>query len=270
MSPLASVGDLKEPVLKKINSHLYLLPGDMRLSDFESILSEAWPSSMADSNLYRPMRILSSFWHVMQLAVDQVQAEIILIDIGPNLGAINRSVLIVTDYVVIPMAADLYSLQGLRNLGPTLRKWKNLWQRRVDNWRQSEDGTSQGDSQLPSGQMEPIGYLCQQHNVRLDRPVKAYDKWVKHMPEVYQESVLAEIPNDHRPLTMNHCIATVKHYRSLIPMAQEHRKPIFKLTSADGAIGAHANAVQDAKRDFRYLATTIASKMNIAINSDSG
>ncbi|MCY4225229.1 MAG: hypothetical protein OXF06_10390 [Bacteroidetes bacterium] len=90
------------------------------------------------------------------------------------------------------------------------------------------------------------------------------------MPKVYQESVLAEIPNDHRPLTMNHCIATVKHYRSLIPMAQEHRKPIFNLTSADGAIGAHANAVQDAKRDFRYLATTIASKMNIAINSDSG
>ncbi len=60
------------------------------------------------------------------MAATQVQSDLILADIGPNLGAINRSVLIATDYVVIPMGADLFSLQGLKNLGPTLRKWKNL------------------------------------------------------------------------------------------------------------------------------------------------
>ena len=35
----------------------------------------------------------------------------------PNLGAINRSALIATDYVAIPLGADLFSLQGLKNLG---------------------------------------------------------------------------------------------------------------------------------------------------------
>nr|WP_321401728.1 hypothetical protein [uncultured Desulfobacter sp.] len=48
-------------------------------------------------------------------------------------------------------------------------------------------------------------------------------------------------------------------------MAQEHRKPIFRLTSADGAIGAHANAVQDAKKDFKELSIKIADKIGLEI-----
>jgi chromosome partitioning protein len=44
-------------------------------------------------------------------------------------------------------------------------------------------------------------------------------------------------------------------------MAQEHRKPIFKLSPADGAIGSHAGAVQDARKDFQQLAGTILSKI---------
>ena len=64
-----------------------------------------------------------------------------------------------------------------------------------------------------------------------------------------------------------YCLALIKHYRSLVPMAQEHRKPIFNLTAADGAIGAHAGAVRDAGADFAALARTIAEKIGIEISS---
>lgn len=267
VKPLTGVGDIAEPMLLNIATDLYLLPGDVNLSGYEDTLSAEWPNSMGDNNLYRPMRILSSFWQVMQMAAQKVQADIILVDIGPNLGAINRSVLVATDYVVIPLGADLFSLQGLKNLGPTLRSWKNLWQKRLDNWNGSKENNAIRDFILPLGQMKPIGYLCQQHGVRLDRPVKAYDKWVQRIPHVYRESVLniVTIPDNIRQEEDPYCLATIKHYRSLIPMAQEHRKPIFKLTSADGAIGSHANAVQDAKSDFKRLALKIAGQINMTI-----
>ena len=48
-------------------------------------------------------------------------------------------------------------------------------------------------------------------------------------------------------------------------MGQEHRKPIFNLTSADGAIGSHAIAVQDARKDFKRLAELIASKIGLQL-----
>jgi len=45
----------------------------------------------------------------------------------------------------------------------------------------------------------------------------------------------------------------IKHYYSLAPMAQEARKPVFLLRSADGAIGSHQQAVRDAYGHFKSL-----------------
>lgn len=253
IQPLTGVGDLKEPELQKIAADLYLLAGDVALSSYEETLAEAWPNSMLDTNLFRPFRILTAFWQVMQAAAAKVQADALIVDLGPNLGAINRSVLIATDHVIIPLGADLFSLQGLQNLGPALRSWRNLWRKRLDNWQTPE-------FDLPSGQMNPIGYLCQQHSVRLSRPVKAYDKWVNRIPGVYRQSVLDEPAIELKPENDPMCLATLKHYRSLIPMGQENRKPIFKLTAADGAIGSHANAARDAYDDFNQLALKIWEK----------
>ena len=60
------------------------------------------------------------------------------------------------------------------------------------------------------------------------------------------------------------CLATLKHFRSLMPLAQEARKPMFALRPADGAIGGHANAVQACYRDFRALDRKIAERCGVA------
>lgn len=294
VKPLTGIGDIVEPKLQKITDDLYLIPGDVGLSAYEDTLSKEWSESLDDDNLYRPMRILSAFWQVMQRAAGQVQADVILVDIGPNLGAINRSVLIATDYVMLPLGADLFSLQGLKNLGPALKKWKSAWQKRLANWHESVESADYPDFQLPQGQMKAIGYLCQQYSVRLGRPVKAYDKWANRIPAFYRDYVLdkkeevtIQKSNDQeeikavmfphspdygklhlKPENDPHCLATVKHYRSLIPLGQEHRKPIFKLTAADGVIGSHAVAVQDARRDFQALAGKIAEKIGLSLHFD--
>ena len=259
VEPLLRVGDLLRPSLQEISPTLHLIPGDLALSSFEDTLSGEWPNALGSSNLYRPFRILSSFWTVMPTGAKETDATVVLADVGPNLGAINRSALIATDHVVVPLGADLFSLQGLRNLGPTLRHWRTEWGNRRDNWPSS-------DFPLPEGNMQPLGYIVQQHGVRLSRPVKAYDKWVNRMPEEYARSLRGDGrgPFPASPPEDGHCLATVKHYRSLVPMGQESRKPIFDLTPADGAIGSHAAAVQDARRDFKHLAELIVERAGLA------
>ncbi|MCI5141577.1 MAG: ParA family protein, partial [Candidatus Electrothrix sp. ATG1] len=200
-------------------------------------------------------------------AADNIQADIILLDIGPNLGAINRSVLIATDYAVIPLNADLFSLQGLKGLGATLRKWKEQWQERLRNWQENSEHDSYPDLQLPQGGTEVIGYLCRQGNMYLGRATRSEAMWLNRVAAVYREAILnlAASPEVNNPQEDPYCLASIKHYRSLIPMAQEHRKPIFNLTSADGAIGSHANAVQAAKEDFKELAEKIAEKIGLTL-----
>lgn len=269
LRPLAEVNDILQPVPYSVGRNLHILPGDVALSGFEDVLSREWPNSMGSHHLYRPLRILTSFWQVIQMAANQTQADLVLVDIGPNLGAINRSVLLATDFVAIPLAADLFSLQGLSNLGPTLRTWRSDWQDRLDNWIKKGDVVRHPEFTMPQGTMSPIGYLCQQHGVRLNRVVKSYDKWAKRIPSVYREEVLQELATaDIRQENDPYCLATIKHYRSLVPMAQEFRKPIFYLTPADGAIGSHAEAVKDARADFKQLATKIAALIGLEMNSN--
>lgn len=257
--PLTKVGDIREPKLQRVSGRLSLLPGDLALSGFEDQLSAEWPNSLGTTNQYRPFRILTAFWQVLQMSAKQCGADIVLVDVGPSLGAINRSALIATDFIVVPLGADLFSLQGLRNLGPTLRRWRQEWKQRLDKWATPE-------FDLPQGRMEPIGYVVQQHGVRLNRPTQAFDRWVRRIPAEYGESVLGEpyVLPGLAPESDPNRIATVKHYRSLIPLAQDARKPIFRLTSADGALGAHQTAARESYDDFARLAKEILRRMDAA------
>lgn len=258
LRPLTRVGDIRPPQTQRIQPRLHLVPGDLSLAGFEDLLSQQWPAAMGSGDqLYKPFRVLSAFWLLAQMAARQHDADIILADVGPNLGAINRSALIASDHVIIPLAADLFSLQGLRNLGPTLRTWRADWAKRMANWPAPE-------FELPPGAMQPQGYIVMQHIDRLSRPVRAYKKWMDRIPATYRESILNETPPTVVPPLDSNCLARLKHYRSLMPMAQEARKPIFHLSSADGAIGSHAAAVRDAWSDFKALAVTILERTGLA------
>ena len=256
VQPLTEVGDIREPRLLRIAHELFFLPGDLALSGFEDLLSSEWPNCLGSQNLYRPFRVITSFWQVIQTGARRSEASIVLVDVGPSLGAINRSALIATDFVIVPLAADLFSRQGLRNLGPALRHWRSDWKKRRHNWECPS-------FRLPAGHMAPIGYLIQQHGVRLNRPVKAYDRWARQMPAEYSARVLDERRTSETgdADTDRNAIATVKHYRSLVPLAQEARKPIFALAPADGAIGSHAAASRDAFHDFEELTREIMHRV---------
>jgi cellulose biosynthesis protein BcsQ len=237
---LEHLGDIQPAKLAWIANHLHLLPGDLALSRFEDRLAEAWPKCLtgdADS-----FRVTTAFYRLAAQAAQERRASIALFDVGPSLGALTRAALIASDFVVVPLGADLFSLQGLMNLGPTLRKWRQDWLKRINEAPGSV-------SPLPTGDMRPVGYVVLQHAVRADRPVFAYQRWDEQIPPTYAEQLLDE---PRQP--GNHCLARIKHYRSLMPLAQEVRKPMFLLKPADGAIGGHAQAVEQCYADFKALA----------------
>jgi hypothetical protein len=104
-----------------------------------------------------------------------------------------------------------------------------------------------------------------QHAERLGRPTKAYAKWQTRLPVAYRDSVLAD-EKDSAEGNGNQ-ISRIKHYRSLMPMAMEARKPMFSLSNADGAIGAHQANVQQCHDDFFALVTAIAERTGIKENT---
>ena len=252
---LRGTGDIAQPHVEKITERLGLIAGDLGLSRFEDKLSDAWPR--CHNKEESAFRTMTAFHRLIQSGAGST-AELVLIDVGPNLGAINRAALIASDQVCVPLAPDLFSLQGLKNLGPTLRDWRKVW---ADLIPKSPPGLP-----MPKGTMQPIGYIVMQHSIVASRPVKVYKRWMDRVPSIYRDAVLDEGTIAPQSVADDpYCLSLLKHYRSLMPMAMEARKPIFYLKSADGAIGAHLDAVKSCYKDFQTLATKIAARSGIAL-----
>jgi chromosome partitioning protein len=252
---IKGTGDITDAAVFGVDPRLTLIPGDIALSSFEDELSAQWANCLAGQE--RAFRVTSAFWRILQNAATQADAQVILMDVGPNLGAINRAALIAADYIVVPLAPDLFSLQGLRNLGPSIRRWRSDWKSRLEC-------NPEPSLQLPRGDMSPIGYVLLQHVLRLDRPVQTYGKWMARIPEEYARAVLGNSASLLHE-SNGQQIAQLKSFRSLMPMAQEARKPIFHLKPADGALGAHLTAANAAGREFGVLAGELMSRIGLAV-----
>jgi cellulose biosynthesis protein BcsQ len=248
---MRGTGDVRLPHRESLSDNLAMLVGNLAIASFEDELAARWPDCMDGKE--RGFRVISAFHRCIQIAAAEMQAQVVLVDLGPNLGAINRAALVASKFVVVPVAPDLFSLQGLRNLGPTVRTWKKQWAARLEQ-------APAVDIDLPVEPMALAGYVVLQHSVRLDRPMQAYDRWMLRIPEIYAREALAEEPAATHPSSDAHCLGLLKRYGSLMPMAQEARKPIFHLKPADGALGTHAKAARDARRDFEQVATQISSR----------
>ncbi len=198
-----------------VSANLELLTWDARLPLFEEMFASGGQEA-------------SAFRHILS----NQESDVVLVDLGPNLSAINRAALSSADYVIVPVAADLFALQGLRNVGVAVRNW--------------------------GIEARPLGYVVQQRALRLDQPAKDPGKWAAAIPKEFRKAVLAGLDTD---LTMGYdpyCLAVLKHYHSLMPMAHAARKPMFHLTFADGAVGSHFDAVQSVGKEYKQLAKRIA------------
>lgn len=247
---MGGTGDVSVPDREPIAPMLDLVVGDLAVSRFEDELASQWARCLDRQE--RAFRVISAFHRCIQGAAELAGADVALVDLGPNLGAINRAALVACRYIVMPVAPDLFSLQGLRNLGPTVRQWYAEWQDRIPRNPVPALG-------LPTEAMRAAGYVVLQHSIRLDRPMQAYDLWMSRIPGVYATAVLDLSTTIVQPSSDPHCLGMLKRYGSLMPMAQEARKPIFHLRPADGALGAHATAARDARDDFAVVANRIAA-----------
>ncbi len=251
------IGVVRAPALTPIDEKLWLLPGHLSLSRFEQTLAEEWAKILAVDN-ERALLVTSALATLVDGAAKAVPggADLVLIDAGPSLGALNRAALLACDAVIIPLAPDLFSLQGLKNVGPTLRAWRGDWS--TARSRSQSSGVS-----LPDHRFEPVGYIVQQHLARVDRLPPGHQRWSSQIPSVYREYVLDRPGNAPDLENDPDCVALVKHFASLVPLAQQSRKPMFDLKRADGIGGGQIQSVAQCRAAFTIIVREIANRLQV-------
>ena len=167
-----ATGDLHqiEPVEPGIRKVL-LLPGDIRLSDFEQELTQMWNDCF--QRKLRGLRGTSALSQLVNLVSAEHKIDYVFYDCGPNVGPLNRVILLDCDFFVVPAACDLFSIRALKTLGQTLATWISDW-RMID--RLAPDGMY-----LLRGNPRFIGYIPQHFRIYRGQVASGYSKYMSQI-----------------------------------------------------------------------------------------
>lgn len=243
---------------KSMRFKVDLIPGDPRLALSEDLLASDWNSATAGDP--RGLQTTLVFEHLKQ---QYREYDYIFFDVGPSLGAINRSVLIASDFFVIPMAVDLFSLMALENINLSLKKWKKGIIDGLDRYEEEESEKYEVDDQGFDWNLKFAGYVMQQYKAKTIRGekvhVSAYEKISRQIPEKIGVEICSISDNE---LDIGSAfLGEIENLHSLVPMSQTAHAPIFLLKAKDGVVGAHFKKVQDARELFSNIATNLLANV---------
>lgn len=230
-----------------------ILCGDPRLSLAEDFLAEDWAS-------INTPRGLKSTLVFRDLLSKLEEYDYVFFDVSPSLGALNRSILLTSDYFLSPMSIDVFSLKAFENISAWISKWNSAWEYAIGS------PTLDQDSEIVAAAKDTsparfIGYVSQQYVSRRDRhgnrrPVLSYEKIIQQIDTQIEK----HFPEKMRPENPME-IGKIPNLFSLIPMSQSSRKPVFELAGTDGVVGAHFSKVKEARAIFEDVSKAILERV---------
>lgn len=263
-APLVSgAGDVVIPQSIEVrDDRVWIIPGDIALSGFEEILPSSWTEALAGTE--RGFRITSAAYRLWSEIAEALSIEYVFLDLGPNVGPMNRSVLIGSDYLIVPMASDLFSLRALPSVGQSLTTWVTQW-----HTANAHPVAKDLPFAIQPGCPKLLGYVSQQFNVYRGDPTLAFQNWISQTPALVEEGLLSPLRehSDGQGGTLagpaddgSPEIGTLKNYHSLVPHAQSLRQAIFEMEQDEVILANQLKRARDSEAEFRALADQIIER----------
>jgi cellulose biosynthesis protein BcsQ len=260
------------------NTNLFLLPGHIRLSEWEVSLGMAQELSGTIQTL---QNLPGSISYLLSKTAQRHDAEYVLVDMNPSLSSINQNLFMTSDYFIVPASPDYFSVMAIDSLATVFPRWR-AWSKSASSIPIFRDAAYP----LPTTVPKFLGTIIQNFRVR-DRgtatqenesaptsgtPAAGFQKWIddinakvkdSFVPVLREQGMLFTDEEYHRfNLDRSYCLAEISAFNSLIAKSQQHQVPIFSLTdeqiALEGEVLIRTNeSKQMFDRIFRKLATIV-------------
>jgi cellulose biosynthesis protein BcsQ len=242
------------PVKAENNKYsIDLIPGHPKLAIIDDIMSRSWNGTLGqEKGEIRKLNWLN------QLKPWVAEYDFVFIDVGPSLGALNRSILLNSDYFFTPMGSDIFSLLGIENIASWMKRWMELYTDAINNLKKSDrefNLNKFSDKYYINTDVNKssrlIGYSIQQYSKRKFkdgvRPVAAYENVIREMNGTILKYLSNFIPEgiDEEAIKLG----DVPYVYSIVPLSQTANMPIFNLDYKSGLRGNQSSSVAEYK-DF--------------------
>ncbi len=246
------------PVPVESRDGLYLLAGDLRISEYEVTLGIAQELS---GSIQALQNLPGSLNFLLDRTADKVQADYVLIDMSPGLGAINQNLVCTSDFLLLPTSPDVFSVMAIDSLSRVLPRWK-MWADQASR----VPVLQQAAYPFPKPDLRLLGTITQKFRPRGGRPATAFQKWIDELGEAVTDRLrpalaavdmlLPEGIYSTAGLDERLALAAIADFNSLISRSQEARTPVFALTAdqmkAAGDVLSNFKASRDAFHEEFY------------------
>jgi cellulose biosynthesis protein BcsQ len=247
-------GDIRLIEPYPISDGMNLLVGDVLLAQYEEELPTAWTESFARKP--RGYAVMSALSRVARKIGEDLGVDIIMYDVGPNVGPLNRTVILDCDYFATPVHTDLYSLRALTTVGRAVSKW-------VSDWKIVKS-LAAGTVTVLGGMPCYLGYITSQFKPYGGGQVKSHEFFEAQIPSRVKLRVVDVLERVDSSLVFAapHKLGQVPHFQSLASMSQRASMPIGKLKGH--VPGGHATRADNASQIFSEIGKTILKKTRLS------
>lgn len=229
---------------------VYLVAGDIRLSEYESELNDFW--NQCWQRKLKGFRGLTAISRLIDQICQKHKIDYVFYDAGPNIGPLNRSVLLDCDYFIPAVACDLFSLRALKTLGRTLAQWVVDWQ--------AISKIAPKDTPVFPGQPTLLGYIPQGFKIYAGTIASQQSSYLHRIDRGIQTDiveVLRKADPELAPTGAGRSLGEVKHFGVLVTAAQKKGSALFQVDGAGTQLQKDA-----AQKTFRSIAKKISERIN--------
>ncbi len=216
----------------KGQKNLFLLPGHIRLSEYEVTLGIAQELSGSIQTL---QNLPGSIAYLLEKTAEKFDADYVLIDMNPGLSSINQNLLMTSNFFIVPTNPDYFSVMAIESLATVLPNWC-AWAQKAYTLPVLQAAA------YPFPKVTPklLGIIVQNYRPRGGVPSVGFQKWIDEINETVSSKLVSELrkigmmlPDQvygEESVGAAFCLATIPDFNTLITKSQDHQTPIFALT----------------------------------------
>jgi cellulose biosynthesis protein BcsQ len=212
---------------------MHLIPGHIGLAEYEVTLGIAQELS---GSLVTLQNLPGSLHHLFQLTAKKYQSDYIIVDMSPSLGPINQNLLMTSDFFLVPMAPDYFSVMATDSLASVLPKWK-AWSKQAQGISVLQKATYP----FPIVSPKFLGTVVQKYRIREGQtPSAAFQNWIDEIEQGVQKKLIPALascdmllPDEaykNIGLAVGKPLLQMSDFNSLIALSQKHKVPVFALS----------------------------------------
>lgn len=219
---------------------LYLLPGHIRFGEYEVSLGIAQELAGSISSM---RNLPGAIYYLLTQTAEALNADYVLIDMSPSLGALNQNLVTISDLLIVPTSPDFFSIMALQSLSQVLPRWARWAQNASSN-----EILQTASYPFPQLRLKLGGIVIQRY--RLYRspteedpygtPTSPFQEWIERVETASKDQfvpalraaglTLDDSSYERADVPQSRVLAQIQEFNSLLPKSQEHHVPVFALT----------------------------------------